>query len=121
MGISSSSNRKKRNEKEKDKIPENKEINNISEINIIYDINKKNELIENDKNNINIFGSEFVKINRNICKMIIDNNEYEITEKYNVNSYNKNILQVKLKGINNVTNMTHMFYGCSSLLYLPDI
>ena len=41
MGISRSSNRKKKIEKEKDKIPENKEINNISEINIIYDINKK--------------------------------------------------------------------------------
>ena len=37
----------------------------ISEINIIYDVN--------NKNNIRIFGSEFVENNRNICKMIIDN------------------------------------------------
>ena len=33
--------------------------------------------------------------------MIIDNKEYEITEKYNVSNYNKNKLQIKLKGINN--------------------
>ena len=40
----------------------------ISEINIIYDIKRKN--------NIKIFGSKFVENNKNICKMIIDNKEY---------------------------------------------
>jgi len=40
----------------------------ISEINIIYN-NKINET------NINIFGKYFVKNNKNICKMIIDNKE----------------------------------------------
>ena len=56
----------------------------VSIINIIYNINK------NDKEckNINIFGSEFVKNNKNLCKMKIDNKEYEITEKYNVKNYN---------------------------------
>ena len=44
-------------------------IKGTSEINIIYDINKEE---------INIFGSEFVKNNKNICKMEIDNKEYEI-------------------------------------------
>ena len=63
-----------------------------------------------------------MKNNKNICKMIIDNNEYEITEKYNVNNnYNNNILQIKLKGINNYTNMCGMLSRCSSLLYLADI
>ena len=38
----------------------------ISEIIIIYDINE-------EENNINIFGSKFVKNNKNICKIIIDN------------------------------------------------
>ena len=48
----------------------------ISIINIIYNIN------ENDKEYgyINIFGSKFVKNNKNICKMIIDNKECEISE-----------------------------------------
>ena len=35
----------------------------ISEINIIYDINKEN------KENINIFGEKYVKNNRNKCKI----------------------------------------------------
>ena len=58
--------------------------NDISEINIIYDIN--------NQNNIRIFGSKFVKNNKNICKMIIDDKEYEITEIYKVKrKKNKNI------------------------------
>ena len=87
----------------------------ISIINIIYDINKEN------KENINIFGEKFVENNLNICRMIIDNIEYEISEKYNIKNYNKNKLEIKLKGINNVNNMSFMFDGCSSLSSLPDI
>ena len=86
---------------------------NISEITIIYDINRKN--------NIRIFGSEFVENNKDICKIIIYNKEYEIIEKYNIKRNNDNKLRVKLKGINKVSNMSYMFSGCSSLLSLPDI
>ena len=85
----------------------------ISEINIIYDVNRES--------NNRIFGSEFVKNNKNICKMIIDNKEYEITEKYKVKRKNNNKLEIKLKGIDNVTDMSYMFKGCSSLSFLPDI
>jgi len=48
----------------------------ITEINIIYNINNKER--------IKLFGDEFVRNNKKICKMIIDNNNYEITEEYNV-------------------------------------
>ena len=44
----------------------------ISEINIIYDI----ESIYN----IRLFGSNFVKNNKNICKIMINNKEYKIKE-----------------------------------------
>ena len=84
------------------------------EINIIYDIKKDDE-------DIDIFGREFVKKNKNKCKMIIDNKEYEIVDEYNVKNYNNNILKIKLIGINNVTDMSNMFYRCSSLSSLPDI
>ena len=47
----------------------------ISEINIIYDIKR-------DEDNINIFGNKFVENNTDKLKMIIDNKEYNITEKY---------------------------------------
>ena len=50
----------------------------ITEINIIYNYN--------GESNINIFGYNFIKNNKNICKMIKDNKEYEITEKYNINN-----------------------------------
>ena len=101
----------------------NKMMNkDISEINIIYDINKKFKHIEmNDDNIINIFGPEFVKNNKNICKMIIDNKEYELKEEYNIKNYNNNILIVKLNGINNVKNMRSMFSWCTTLSSLPDI
>ena len=88
----------------------------ISEINIIYNINK-----ENEEDGVRIFGSKFVKNNKNICKMFIDNKEYEITEYYNITNDNNNKLEIKLKGINNITNMSCMFNQCSSLLSLSDI
>ena len=91
---------------------------NISIINIIYDINKGNK---ENKENIRIFGEIFVNNNIKICKMIIDNKEYEISRKYNIRAYHKNKLEIALKGIDNVTNMSHMFNRCSSLSSLPDI
>ena len=63
----------------------------ITEINIIYNFN--------GENNINIFGYNFIKNNKNICKMIIDNKEYELAEKYKVKRSNNNKLKIKLKGI----------------------
>ena len=85
----------------------------ISEINIIYEIKKGNY--------INIFGSKFVENNKNICKIIIDKKKSEITEKYNIKNNNNNKVKIILKGIDNVTNMSGMFSGCSSLSSLPDI
>ena len=53
--------------------------------------------------------------------MIIDNEEYDLTEKYNVNIYDNNTLKIKLIGITNITDMCDMFSWCSSLISLPDI
>ena len=50
------------------------DIKDLSEKDIIYNIKGKDI--------INIFGSDFVKNNKNKCKMIINNKEYKITEKY---------------------------------------
>ena len=49
---------------------------------------------------------------------------YEITEYFDDidNSYNnKEEIKIKLKGVNNITNMSYMFYRCNSLSSLPDI
>ena len=34
---------------------------------------------------------------------------------------NKNIFEIKLRGLNNVSDISEMFYDCSSLKELPDI
>ena len=83
------------------------------EINIIYDIKRDDKYIK-------LFGDDFVRKNRDKCKMIINNKEIEITEKYYVNN-NNNKLNIILKGINNVTDMSYMFSYCSSLSTLPNI
>ena len=99
----------------------NKMVNkDISEINIIYDISKKVKDIEEEET-INIFGGEFVQNNKNICKIIIDDEEYDIKEKFDIKNYKKNILKIKLKGIDNVINMSYMFSCCRLLLSIPDI
>ena len=90
-----------------------KKNKDITEINIIYNI--KNE------DYIDLFGHTFVENNKDICKMIIDNEEYELKCLYKVKINKNNILKIKLKGINNITNMSFMFSGCSLLSSLPDI
>ena len=89
----------------------------VSIVNIIYNINE----YDKEYGYINIFGSEFVENNKNICKMIIDDKEYEITEQYNIENYTNYKLKIKLKGILNITNMSCMFNGCIFLSSLPDI
>ena len=112
-------------------IEDNNTQNKIKNILDIY-----NKISNKDKNKINIiykigdnisdiqiFGEDFVKNNKSICKIINEKNEYELKETFNL-SYSKkakNILKIKLKGINNITTAWQMFCGCSSLLSLPDI
>ena len=82
---------------------------NIKEISIIYIIDKEDEEYEDGKY-INIFGLEFVKNNKDKFKMIIDNKEYEIIDTYNIENHNNNNeLKIKLKGTNNVNDMSLCF------------
>jgi len=96
---------------------------NVSEIKIIYNINKKDEKHEEYEEDINIFGDVFVRNNKSKtkCKMIIDNKFYELTEKFNIENYNNNKLEIILKGIDKIINMSFMFAECSSLSSLPNI
>ena len=93
----------------------------ISEINIIYDISKNWIFYKTEMLNITkIFDEKFIKNNSNICKMIIDNKEYNLEEYFRTTN-NNGVLKIKLKGIENIIDMSNMFYGCKSLLSLPDI
>jgi len=79
----------------------------ISEISIIYNIDQNYDENEDDEENIKIFGSKFVKNNKSKCKMIIDNKEYDLAEKYKIENNEK--LIVKLKGVDNINNISYMF------------
>ena len=88
-----------------------------NEINIIYKINKEDK----KEGKIKIFGDYFCNKNKNICKIIIDKKRYELISYYNIKKENKKELKIKLVDINDINDMSYMFYECSSLFNLPDI
>ena len=98
-------------------IEKNSGLNNndedIDEITIQYKIDD----IDYSKD-INIFGKVFVTNNKDKCKIIINGNEFELCKKINIkiNQLNNRIFELKLKGINNITDISFMFHNCQSLL-----
>ena len=108
----------------------NIQFNNIMNIYNLMTIKKeiKNEilikyLVKKDDKKINIFGYDFVENNKDKCKYIYENKEFELTEEFDISNYNKSkeILEIKLTGINNITNMSYLFHKCKSLIEVPDI
>jgi len=90
-----------------------------------YDINDQILIeyeIKSDETHIKIFGYDFVKKNKGKCFIIFEDKEFELDVYFELkNNVNNNILKIKLIGINNVTDMSWMFFDCSSLISLPDI
>ena len=115
---------KQKMEKAKEVINKYKEYKRIinhnlekhKEINIIYNTNNKNK--------IKIFDENFVKNNKYNCKIVYENKEYDLMEYFNINidaNTKLDKLEIKLKEINDITNMSCMFNDCSSLSSLSDI
>ena len=90
-------------------------LDSINSIKIKYKINKLKQ--------IRLFGDRFVETNKGNCKVIIDKNEKQIFSWLDIdkNDINREFIEITLKGIKNVTNMSHIFNGCSTLVSLPDI
>ena len=89
-----------------------------NEINIEYKIEEFDKLYKE----IRIFGSDFVVNNENICEIIYKGEKYKLNENFNVeNNENDDILKIKLININKITNISHIFEQCSSLLSVSDI
>ena len=86
---------------------------NKNEIDLIYNI-------PNDNKDITIFGYEFVKRNKDLCNIIYQDEEYDLTDTFDCKNINSNQLKIKLKGINNVLYLDGMFSGCSQLSHLTD-
>ena len=126
---------KKENKKEeenknilKDKKKEEKDMekNEIKE----YGIENNDEIIykiKRNENKIKIFGETFVKNNIDKIEIIYKNKTYKLRKYIEVekeeedNNLDYRLIKIKLKGINNVTNMSYMFSCCRSLSSLPDI
>ena len=89
------------------------EKKNNDEITLIYKI-------KNDVKKIKIFDETFVNNNKNICKIIYNNEEIELKDYFDVEPNIKK-LEIKLKGINNIINANKMFYECKNLDSIPDI
>ena len=90
----------------------NKNINNT--ITIKYEINK---------NEIKIFGKEFVNNNKENCLILYNGKKYDLSEYFLINKHKKDeeICEIKLEILNNLINLGDMFNSCKSLLSLPDI
>ena len=102
-----------RNKENVDK--EIKDIYYSNDITIIYEIKNEDE--------IKIFDKNFVENNKSKCNIIIDEQEQELCSILKLKSSQKKekILEIILKGIQKVTNMSYMFSECTSLKSLPDI
>ena len=89
------------------------ETNNLNEITIQYKIKNSDK--------ITLFGKEFVNNNKKLCKMKINSKYYDLCQYWDKNLKENKIFEIKLKGVKNVTNLSHMFSYCESLNSLPDI
>ena len=73
---------------------------------------------------IKIFGEQFVANNKDKCVILFQNKEYELTEKFKfipTGDIRLNGLEIKLRNIKAITDMSYMFHKCKSLKSLPDI
>ena len=102
----------KNNNEDKNKFQKEADTN---EIRMIYNVVKQNK--------IRILGETFVKNNRGKCQIIVEGVTKELTEYIELNKEqtSKQTLELKLNNIKNITNMSCIFSGCSSLNNLPDI
>jgi surface protein len=126
-------NNKKNENKEKEKIvvkdtpkdeqekKENKEIDSLNIMTIIYRVRPNDSYIK-------IFGKQFVENNRYKCKIIVEDNEQDICEKLPVNDNikRKNTLEILLIETSTINDMSYLFGGdyfdgCEALLSVPDI
>ena len=75
------------------------------------------------KEQIRILGKYFVNNNKNKAKLIYKNKKYELKQLFSdidKNYKNKDDIKLKLIGINNITNMSEIFFECNHLLSVKE-
>jgi len=87
--------------------------NIITEITILYSTIKRK---------IKLFGKEFIERNKKFCTIQYNGQELELTENFIIDEAQRDdLLEIKLKGVDKITDMRFMFYDCPDLLAVPDI
>ena len=72
---------------------------------------------------LRIFGDKFVENNKQNCKIKINKKIIELTTHLDYENIliEKEELEIKLIGINKITNMSYIFSECEFLISLPNI
>ena len=78
---------------------------------------------EKYKENVKILDKEFIKNNKEKCKIIYKNKKYELKEYFediDINYNHKYPIKFKIIFIHNFIDMSYMFYKCDTLISLSD-
>ena len=68
--------------------------------------------------NIRVFGNTFAHNNKKKCKIIVNNHLEELKEFNNDKYINNEFIQIKLISLENIDDLSEMFYDCK---YLTNI
>jgi len=78
--------------------------------------------LNENSDRINILGEIFVNNNRNKLKIVYKGKEYDLQEEFvNGQINDEKVIDIELKGLNNLDNLSYMFYGCTSLIEILEI
>jgi len=102
-------------------IPNYIHFENLKKFSFLFD----NKLIleyntqNNNSKKIRLLGEEFVKNNKKNCSLIINGENNELREEYELTNINT-ILRITLLKTNYITDMSYMFDNCVDLLSISD-
>ena len=102
-------------DKNEEKLFSNNDLDSPPSIEIFQLINLRYK--NSNLNSIRIFGNIFVQNNKDNCKIVVEDKEYNLCGKMNINKMKKigNEYEIKLKIINDLTDLSYMFHQCNSL------
>ena len=98
---------------------------------MIYDNGFSNSKVEfdyspllNKEKKLRILGKKFINNNKDKCKIIYKNKEYELKEFFediDKNHNNKDLIILELKFNNDITNISYMFSYCKSIIVISNL
>ena len=84
-----------------------KKLNYSNDISITY--------LNTNQGKIKIFDRNFVNNNKDKCKIIYEYDEYELRSEFDTRNLKNDKLEIKLFGVNSITNINKMFNECEEL------